>query len=103
MMGFTSVSDVLLLLALAAGYIVFYLAKREAEIPRLIGYAISAIIIGASIAYMLSNAWMQSKVFEAKMRCYQNMMGPGMMRPGMMRPGAPHAMPRMSPRMPMRK
>ncbi|HTZ11291.1 MAG TPA: hypothetical protein VMD04_02785 [Candidatus Margulisiibacteriota bacterium] len=96
-MGFIPVSDVLMLIALAGGYIVFYLAKREETIPRLVGYCISAIIITSSILYMLTSSWMQSRVFDAKMRFYQQHM---MMKSGC---GPGGAMPKMSPKMPMPK
>jgi hypothetical protein len=92
-MGFTSVSDVLLLIALAGGYIVFYLAKREENVPRFFGYCISAIIVTSSILYMFTGSWMQSKVYKAKMQYYHGMMK------SCGKTGAPQAMPKMSPMM----
>jgi hypothetical protein len=92
-MGFIPVSDVLLLIAMAGGYIVFYLAKREEYIPRIVGYAISAVILVSAVSYMLANSWMENRVLDAKMRYYQQHMMMKRRCPG----GPPPVMPRMSP------
>jgi hypothetical protein len=94
-MGFIPVSEVLMLIALAGGYIVFYLAKREEAVPRLVGYCIAAIIITTSILYMITSSWMQSRVYDSKMQYYHMMK---MKDCGKMM-GASKAMPKMSPMM----
>jgi hypothetical protein len=78
--GVIGVSDTLLLIAMGVGYAVLYLAKREEKGTRLIGYAISALIISSAIGYLFLNLLMQRRFYGPKARCYQKMM---MQQPGM--------------------
>jgi len=81
MVSLMSVSEALLLIALAAAYVVIYLAKREDKVLKLTGYVIAGFIIGVVIAYMSANIWLQSQMCSAKTRYYQRMMQPRLMQP----------------------
>jgi hypothetical protein len=74
MFGFIGVSDVLLLIALGTGYMVFYLAKREDKGLRLIGFVIGTVIVASAISYMLINIIAQNQLCEAKTQYYKRMM-----------------------------
>ena len=81
MVSLMSVSEALLLIALAAAYVVIYLAKREGRVLKLIGYVIAGFIIGVVIAYMFANVWLQGQMCSAKARYYHMMMQPRLMQP----------------------
>lgn len=84
-MGIIGISDSLLLIALAGGYIVLYLARREEKFLRIIGVIIGCVIIGSSLAYIFTNSWMEGKIWGTK-RCHYRKYTPSrmMMQPDKM-------------------
>jgi hypothetical protein len=55
MMPFGGISEGILLISLALGYIVFYLSSREEKNTRLIGYFIGIFIMALSLIFIVNN------------------------------------------------
>ena len=73
MAAFPRVLDMLFLIALGLSYIVLYFADREEKGLRLIGYFIGTLILGLTVAYMVGDFLMQTKLTDARLRYYRKM------------------------------
>ena len=73
MAAFPRVIDMLFLIALGLSYIVLYFADREEKGLRLIGYFIGTLILGLTVAYMVGDSLMQTKLTDARLRYYRKM------------------------------
>ncbi len=69
--------DVMLLIALGVGYIVFYYAKREEKLLQITGYLIGMLIILIATFYITLNFLFQTRLFEPRV---QKTYGQGMIR-----------------------
>lgn len=89
MMPFSGMLDALMLVALAMGYVVLYLAKREDKALRTIGYIIGIFIIALSALLILVGLGFKARAC-GKMAGMSGMMPS---RHGMMMQGAPQVPP----------
>jgi len=92
---FSGLTEGVLLIALALGYIVCYLANREEKKLRFLGYLVGVFIIIFCAVTIISNAFFSARMYGAmckmrKMGCMSKM---GMMQHKMMPPppAAPQA------------